>query len=62
MCVFVIREERNEEEGCGGEVEVPSGSEMRCEVALKVPHKSHCPQVRKEHWLNTRLDLFSFLL
>ncbi len=43
MCVFVIREEKNEEEGCGGEVEVPSGSEMRCEVALKVPHKSHCP-------------------
>ena len=38
MCVFVIREERNEEEGSGGEVEVPSGSEMRCKVALKVPH------------------------
>ena len=53
MCVFVIREERNEEEGSGGEVEVPSGSggevevpsgsDMRCEVALKVPHTITLP-------------------
>ncbi len=43
MCVFVIREERNEEEGSGGEVEVPTGSDMRCEVALKVPHTITLP-------------------